>query len=424
MEVRDASPEYELTTAKPTVPEGYIELGAVTQWLSGGTPSRSVESYWSGKIPWISASTLRKVEVIESDQCVTPEAVASGSKMAPIDSTLLLVRGSALHNEIRAGIVREPVCFNQDVKALIPNKQIHPKYLTYSILGRESDLLGLVSSAGNTAGVLDTKIVQSFRIWLPGLEEQRAIATALSDVDALLEALDRLIAKKRDLKQAAMQQLLTGQTRLPGFEGEWKGVTLGDFASFHKGKGLPKSALSSNGSEPCIHYGELFTQYGVAIHFTISRTNSCSDAFVSLANDVLMPTSDVTPSGLAKASCVLMDDVLLGGDILVIRADANRVSGIFLSHVIRRKADQVLRLVTGTTVYHLYGSDMAKFAFRLPKLNEQQEIAKVLSDIDTEIAALEQRRAKTAALKQAMMQELLTGRTRLVEPHGQEAVYA
>ncbi|MBM3395986.1 MAG: restriction endonuclease subunit S, partial [Betaproteobacteria bacterium] len=249
---------------------------------------------------------------------------------------------------------------------------------------------------------------------LPPLLEQRAIATALSDVDALLGGLDRLIAKKRDLKQAAMQQLLTGQTRLPGFSGEWEVKRLGDVATLHKGKGLPKSALSPYGSEPCVHYGELFTQYGETIRETISRTNKSAGEFRSVANDVLMPTSDVTPRGLAKASCVVADGVVLGGDILVIRTEPKLISGTFLSHVIRREDDQVLSLVSGTTVFHLYGADMKKFTFTLPRLDEQLAIVTVLADMDAELAALEARRDKTRDLKQAMMQGLLTGKTRLV----------
>jgi type I restriction enzyme S subunit len=220
---------------------GLVELGSVTKWLSGGTPNRAVDHYWSGDIPWISASTLKEAEVSSSDQCVTKEAVSWGSKMAPVNSTLLLVRGSALHNEIRAGLVVKPVCFNQDVKALIPSANVYPKFLTYSILGRQTQLLDLVSSAGNTAGVLDTKLVQAFKIWLPDVNEQRAIVTALSDVDALIAGLEKLIAKKRDLKQAAMQQLLTGQTRLPGFSGEWAVKRLGDLADMGSG-GTPPSA--------------------------------------------------------------------------------------------------------------------------------------------------------------------------------------
>jgi type I restriction enzyme S subunit len=246
------------------------------------------------------------------------------------------------------------------------------------------------------------------------LPEQRAIATALSDVDGLLGGLDRLIAKKRDLKQAAMQQLLTSQTRLPGFQGEWEVKRLGDVATFHKGKGLPKSALSQYGAEPCIHYGELFTRYAETISEIISRTDSSGVTFRSVANDVLMPTSDVTPRGLAKASCVRTNGVILGGDILVIRSDTKLIFGSFLSYLIRYEEEQVLQLVTGSTVFHLYGTDMKKFTFLIPPLLEQTAIAEVLTEMDGELAALEQRREKTRALKQAIMQELLTGRIRLV----------
>jgi type I restriction enzyme S subunit len=127
-----------------------------------------------------------------------------------------------------------------------------------------------------------------------------------------------------------------------------------------------------------------------------------------------MPTSDVTPRGLAKASCVNLNNVILGGDILVIRSDPSRVHGVFLSYVIRREEDQVLRLVTGSTVYHLYGSEMKKFKFALPSLPEQIAISALLSEMDAELTALECRLAKTRNVKQGMMQELLTGRTRLV----------
>jgi type I restriction enzyme, S subunit len=257
--------------------------------------------------------------------------------------------------------------------------------------------------------------LKKYKLPLPPLPEQRAIATALSDVDALLAKLDQLIAKKRDLKQAAMQQLLIGETRLPGFSGNWMARRLGEVAVFFKGKGLPKSALVPFGAEPCIHYGELFTQYAETIREVISRTCDSANTFRSIANDVLMPTSDVTPRGLAKASCITDDGVILGGDILVIRSDRERICGTFLSYVIRSQEEQVLQLVTGSTVFHLYGSDMKKFTFSLPSLPEQTAIATVLSDMDAEIAALEARRDKIHDLKQGMMQELLTGRIRLVK---------
>jgi type I restriction enzyme S subunit len=164
----------------------------------------------------------------------------------------------------------------------------------------------------------------------------------------------------------------------------------------------------------CIHYGELFTRYPATIAEIFSSTNATEGVFRSVANDVLMPTSDVTPRGLAKASCVNVDGVILGGDILVIRSDTTLIRGSFLSLLIRHEETQVLQLVTGSTVYHLYGSDMKNFTFSMPPLSEQTAIAAVLSDMDAEIVALEAQRDKTRALKQGMMQELLTGRIRLL----------
>jgi type I restriction enzyme S subunit len=219
--------------------------------------------------------------------------------------------------------------------------------------------------------------------------------------------------------QATVQQLLSGQNRLPRFHGEWEEKTLGEVATFLKGKGLPKSELVPDGTEPCIHYGELFTRYPETIGEIVSHTNSSRDSFRSVANDVLMPTSDVTPRGLAKASCITVNGVILGGDILVIRSDIRRVFGPFLSYIIRHEENQVLRLVTGSTVYHLYGSDMKKFVLSLPPIPEQRAIATALSDVDALLGSLERLIAKKRDLKQAAMQQLLTGQTRLPGFHGE-----
>lgn len=190
-------------------------LGTLVAALSGGTPDRANEDYWSGNIPWISAATLKLLEVSTSDQLVTKDAVRAGSKMAPLNSTLVLVRGSALHSEIRASLVVAPLCFNQDVKALVPSSRLEPKFLTHSIHASASRLLRLVTSAGNTAGVLDTKVLMGFEIWLPDRETQRSTVSVFDDVAAELDALAVRLAKARAIKTGMMQQLLTGRVRLP-----------------------------------------------------------------------------------------------------------------------------------------------------------------------------------------------------------------
>ena len=166
-------------------------------------------------------------------------------------------------------------------------------------------------------------------------------------------------------------------------------VKLGDIAEFSKGKGLPKSAIVANGRHKCVHYGELFTFYGDRINEVISRTDDLDAPALSVEGDILMPTSDVTPAGLAKACCIPESNVILGGDILVIRPDRKRVHPEFLSTYIRFKKKEVLRLAKGTTVFHLYGSDMAKLLVQLPPFAEQQRIAEILRTWDDAIEAAE-----------------------------------
>lgn len=397
-----------------------VKLGAITQWLSGGTPSRSVSEYWDGDIPWISASTLQAIDVFDSDQYVTAEAVAFGSKMAPINATLLLVRGSALHNEIRAGIVCAPVCFNQDVKALIPSKRVYPRYLTYSILGRESELLKLVSSAGNTAGVLDTKLVQSFNIWLPGIEEQRAIAAALSDVDALLEGLDRLISKKRDLKQAAMQQLLTGQTRLPGFKGKWEMKLLGECLRARPDYGINAAAVTYSDRLPSYIRITDITEHG---RFNpdppVSVDSPFSEHYLLQDGDLVFAR---TGASVGKSYLYRISDgpLVFAGFLIRVRPNMKTLIPEYLAAYVTTKPywNWVRLMSMRSGQPGINGSEYAELPLLLPQPEEQAAIATILSDMDAEIAALEQRRAKTADLKQAMMQELLTGRMRLIKPAG------
>ena len=158
---------------------------------------------------------------------------------------------------------------------------------------------------------------------------------------------------------------------------------------------------------------ELFTTYGERIVDVVHGTDRQDDFFYSARNDVLMPTSDVTPNGLATASCIRRENVILGGDILVIRASEDVLDGEFLAYAIKADRSQVMKLVNGTTVYHLYGRDMANFCFSTPGVKEQRVIAQALSDVDELIGQLDVLIAKKQDIKRATMRQLLTGETRL-----------
>jgi type I restriction enzyme, S subunit len=238
-------------------------------------------------------------------------------------------------------------------------------------------------------------------------EEQKAITQVLSDTDALIQALEKKIAKKKHIKKGVMQKLLTPNE-------DWEVKILGELAEFYKGRGLPKSEIIQEGKYKCLHYGELFTKYKEEIRTILSKTNTLENVFFSKSNDVLMPTSDVTPNGLATASCIREDNIILGGDVLVIRFSNQIINGTFLSYYITQNRKQVMQLVSGSTVYHLYGSDMSNFVLSYPNIEEQNLIVQTLSDMDKEISHLEKTLSKYQLAKQGMMQKLLTGKIRLV----------
>lgn len=242
---------------------------------------------------------------------------------------------------------------------------------------------------------------------LPLIDEQKEIAGVLRDIDALINNLKREILKRRNFRIAITQEKLTNHGG--------KMVRLGNHSNFYKGSGLAKSDLAESGDYPAIHYGELFLKYPETISETISSTNKIlPSSFLSRSNDVLMPSSDVTATGLSVASCITIDDVILGGDVLVVRPDKNLINGSYLSYIIRNSREQILRLVNGTTVFHIYGKDLANFEFRLPDIDEQNEVVFLLDSLRNEIDSLEKELHKYECIKQGMKHDLLTGKVRLL----------
>ena len=247
-----------------------------------------------------------------------------------------------------------------------------------------------------------------------GDAEQRDIAAALSNLDALHGALDRLIAKKRDLKQAAMQQLLTGQNRLPGFIEEWEATCLNKIVTRTAGFwGLENCDEGHQKHAEVIRAGDI----SPGGELTATAPRYFSDGEFAKAQCRL---GDVVITGSGSVGkvwwCDGRSDVAASNFVRVLRPKGQRVNGLFLSQLLRSEATQRLmveHIATGVMA-NLGATFFTTEWLNLPPLPEQTAIAAVLSDMDAELAALEQRRAKTRALKQGMMQELLTGRTRLV----------
>ena len=265
---------------------------------------------------------------------------------------------------------------------------------------------------------LNLSDVEKFILPHPPLPEQRAIATALSDVDGLLGGLDRLIAKKRDLKQAAMQQLLTGQTRLPGFQGGWEVKRISDLADVKTGpfgSSLHESDYVPDGT-PIItveHLGE-FGVENLNVPMVSESDRRRLQAYSLETGDIVFSrVGSVDRNALIRPSEA---GWLFSGRLLRVRLDRRQAYAPFLSHQFHSAPFKALvrSVAVGQTMASQNTQILKGINVSLPTLAEQTAIASALSDMDAELTALEARRDKTRALKQAMMQELLTGRTRLV----------
>lgn len=253
-------------------------------------------------------------------------------------------------------------------------------------------------------------------VQLPPRPEQRAIAAALADIDDLISALISHISKKQDIKQAMMQQLLTGRTRLPGFDGEWHRHTLGELGLFMKGRGIRRDDVRDRGVA-CIRYGEIYTRYDNHTDHLPSRVSE-SVALTALSirsGDLLFAGSGEIAEEIGKCVAYVGDEeAVAGGDIVVLRPKGS-YDPLFLGHAFNNGtvASQKARLGQGDAVVHISATALSQVECEIPEASEQRAIGSVLRDIDNEIDLLTVRLKKAGDLKIGMMQELLTGRTRL-----------
>jgi len=164
-----------------------VTLGDVAHFLSGGTPAKENPSYWNGSLPWISAKDMKRLFLDDAEDHVTAEGADSGTKLVPEHTVLLLTRGMTLLNDVPICIVRRPMAFNQDVKALRPKGGVDKAFLPYLLLGHKQRLLGLVDLAGHGTGRLNTDELKSLDVLLPPEDEQRAIAHILGTLDGKTE---------------------------------------------------------------------------------------------------------------------------------------------------------------------------------------------------------------------------------------------
>ena len=345
-------------------------------------------------VPYIRVSDMNGSDLDVSGMLRTTHAIASKFARSRVEEGDLVYALRGQIGEVRS--VDQSVAganLTQGTARLSPTKQVISTFLLYCLRSQQALRQADLSAKGSTFREITLESLRRIQVPIAPLPEQRAIATALSDVDALLSGLDSLIAKKQNLKQAAMQQLLTGQTRLPGFNGEWEVKRLGDVVEIQKGQLITEKTVIF-GEVPVIAGGK-------------------KPAYFHNQPNRIGKTITVSASGASAGYVELFDRPIFASDCSTI-SEGKDYSIEFICFQMQLRQGLIYRAQTGGAQPHIHAVDLAPIEIGCPELVEQTAIATVLSDMDTELAALQARLGKTRALKQGMMQELLTGRIRLV----------
>lgn len=306
---------------------------------------------------------------------------------------------------------------NQAVLAMVP-RNIDAEFLVQWLQANRDQIIDKYTQGGQPN--LSGAIVRGIELPLPSDAEQRRIAGALCDADDLIATLERLTAKKQAIKQGMMQQLLTGRTRLPGFTEEWAPVRLRDAGATYGGLVGKSKDDFGTGSACFVTFREVMEGarlLGRRVERVNVRANERQNRV--LRGDVLFNGSSETPEEVALAAVVDYDPTpttFLNSFCFGYRLKTtNLIDPAYLAHFFR--ADQgrevVSVLAQGATRYNIAKTKLMDVAPMLPPIDEQRAIVSVLCDSESEIDALNDRLAKARALKTGMMQQLLTGRTRL-----------
>ena len=292
-------------------------------------------------------------------------------------------------------------------------KKVKNDFLFYLVQTEKFNQIANVSS-GSKMPRADWNYMSEIPFDIPPLKEQEKIAEILTTWDEAITKQTELLEAKELQKKALMQKLLSGEVRFDGFSDKWKEVRIDKLFDFKKGQELSKEKLEKNGIFECILYGELYTTYSEVISEIKSKTN-IKEGIKSKIDDILIPASTTTSAiDLAIASTIQKDNVLIGGDINILRKKTNNINGEFISKYLTHiKKMEIAKYAQGITIIHLYSKDFKHLKIQLPSLPEQQKIAEVLSLADDEINLLKNELEELKLQKKALMQKLLTGEVRV-----------
>lgn len=301
-----------------------------------------------------------------------------GSDVAPTGDKLLMQKGDVLFGKRRAyqrkvGIAPFDGIFSAHGMVLRPNTEIiDANYFPFFISSDRFMETAVRISVGGLSPTINWKDLAKQEFDLPTLEEQKVLADKLWAAYRLKEAYKKLLAATDEMVKSQFIEMF-GYDRYSKFE-------LDAIAkSWSKGQSFKKDNICKDGKQKCIHYGELFTEYGPVIDEVVSSTNSLAIK-KSTKGDILFPASDVTPIGLARCSTIMQDDILLGGDIIILSLNGQIPE--YVSFAINMQKEQLIKRVTGSVVRHMSAKSLKSLTIPLPPVDKQKMFVDTMRQAD------------------------------------------
>lgn len=375
-------------------------LGSITKWYSGGTPSKDIEDYWGNGYPLISGASMHTDLLEESNVHITALGLQNGSKLAPKNSILLLVRGSMLFNRIPVGIAQKDLAFNQDVKCLIPSNGVLYQFIFQWFKSKENFIKNKVTSTGIGAGKLDTDDLQNLSFFQPTEKEQTKIASFLTTIDKKISQLNEQHQLMLQYKKGVMQKIFSQEIRFKddnGEEfGEWEERILEDVSIIIMGSSPKSENYNELGIGLPLLQGnaDIKNRKSCPRNFTTEITKECD------VGDILMSVR--APVGyVAKA----MHDACIGRGIAAIRVKENNNQEFLYQYLIYME-DIWEKFSQGSTFDSVNSEQIKKLSLFIPCLQEQTKIADFLTKLDDKIEKLALQLEQVKTWKKGLLQQM------------------
>ena len=388
--------------------------------VSGGTPSTSVPVYWNGLIPWCTPTDITGTDgntISETEKSITVEGLKnSAAVILPVGSLLLCTRATIGDSKIN----NIPMATNQGFKNIIPFKDTCVKYLYYLLQTKKKEMYE--KATASTFAEISKSALCEIALQMPSRPEQEEIVEVLSDIDAMIANLKKLITKKKNICQGTMQMLVTGKKRLSGFDGDWKVTTLDKLCRIvTKQTGFDYSAE--------IKPSLVTAPYIGTIPFIQNKDFEAFD--INYNTDFFIPydVAEKYPKILLDEVCLLISisgrignvavfdnkqTAFAGGAVGIAKLYDPEIANWCMLYLSGKEGQEEIFANEKVGAQHnLTVADVRKLEIKLPGKPEREAIVSVLVDMDDEIGLLENKLHKYEKMKQGMMEELLTGKVRL-----------